>query len=191
MLASSMASAATVTSTPVNLNGNAFDNPFDDSEYLYFDLYNASPAVVSFTVGSGETNPINFGVTITAPIGGIDINSVSLVWQQDGSSLAFDGAIDYSDPAPSGTFSGVVTTEEGGSVEALVSFSAPMTANGSAFDISPTVGNFDLSEPFTLTVQANPNTAPVPLPAAAWLFASGVGLVGLLTGSRRKQRGGV
>jgi hypothetical protein len=196
MLASSVASAATVADivgSPV-LNGNGLETFDSNSEDLLYTLYNTNPVVVTFQALEPATNPVSFFMNVATERPGLnETHSISFLWQQSGSANALTATgIDYEDTASSGGIvDNIATTSAPGSVQTLVTYTAADPLFYGAFSIEADVGGLDLTQPFTLTVQADPSTSPVPLPAAAWLFASAVGLTGLLGGSRRKQRAGV
>jgi hypothetical protein len=189
IIVSSVASAATVEVQTVSAPG---DNEFmaydDNSGEMLFTLYDSTPVTVTFSPPSTSGNVDFYFAKVDNKL---PLDSISFRWEQTGLTVGTEPNVEsaYSQNAPNGILDQVTTSKGAGFFEALLTYNPTLLENEAGFYMDLDFGTFDAANDITLTVQANPS--PVPLPAAAWLFASAAGLTGLLGGSRRRQRAGV
>jgi hypothetical protein len=138
----------------------------------------------SFTASPSNLAGKNLSPTFGAYLGGIGND----IGQNIGGMFALQSAtestaVTYSGTAPKKyNFTSVADFDQLGESSALYGF----TGNGNTSKLQTYIlGSVVLSATGTLTFSPNAHTAPVPLPAAAWLFGSG--LLGLVGVSRRRK----
>jgi len=125
---------------------------------------------------NGAVVNLNFGFAVSSTSGGIDGVTFSIFDSSDNLLNSVFQTADFTFPDG---------TNPSSFPEALVSLSFAGTASYAIFDFSTTEGPRYILDNFSGTFGSTEDITPAPVPAAVWLFGSG--LLGLIGITRRKK----